>query len=663
MRVIDWTKLQITEQDLVQALRDANDEQDFLKQIVIKLLRQRDSWENRRDCVELFHPARRYEHGQIIAVPCREQGWDFDLWKCVRVVSTSEDENPVQGQFQIVQLEGLQQKLAAGIPGAPDLPFQFPSEASLERASECILRLHKAVFEQKFPFATERGRTVLRDIFQGKEVWDISSIMQRLKDEGLLGDWSEDTLRLLTEWLLRKNGYLPFGENRWTSSKPNRPVKRSPDVPRIRDAWGEHDLRKIEEEAEDEIEAPIHDDFGEEATEQPSDPMLTMSLQDWRNLPPPIGPIKLPTLTYQHIIEAYFPLTEELSQFFPPGETVGVEIIFVEKPFRFWVNRKDKTLQAFDEDAMQFTEALRAYGIPAGTYVWLERIDEFHYRLFARALLQPRLVRAKRIWLDNQKRLHCEEIDFQMRYEGNPYLVVSELRLEDLEALWREAQLSGISILTAMCRAFQEIDPESKGVHQTELFNAVFFRYRSCSPKTVLALLYRYQCFEPLGNGKWRYVPHKGLSRKPKSYKPMLRIKYLPSSLVLGQKCNFTVCAQRVRKIEVSVRIEEIFAEPIQVGNWILSQDKADIPCSVQFEREGLWTVHAVGVAIDGRKLEDRKSVEVILPLPKPIRWSVDKIERDLRFRSVVERWLKNWHPSLNLDAIKQHYREQHMGG
>ena len=656
MRVIDWTKLQITEQDLVQALRDANDEQDLLKQIVVKLLRQRDSWENRGDCVELFHPAHCYERGQIIAVPYREQGWDFDLWQCVKVTSTSDSENPIQGRFQIVQLEGLQQKLAASIPDAPNLPFRFPSEASLETASECILRLYRTVFEQKFPFVTERNASVLRDALQRKEVWDVGDIMQRLKDEGLLGDWSEDTLRLLTEWLLRRSGYLQFGEDKWISSRPIRHIKRSPDVPRIRDNQGEQDLREVEEEAEEELEKDLADHFGEEISEKYDDPMLTMSLQDWRNLPPPTGPMKLPTLTYQHIMESYFPLTRELSLFFPPGGIVRVEIIFMGKSFRFWVNREEKTLQAFDEDTVQFTKALREYGVPAGTYVWLERIDEFHYRLFAREISQPRTVRAKRMWLDERKRLCCEEIDFQMRYEGNPHLVVSELRLEDLEALWKEAQQSGMSILTAMCRAFQEIDPEGKGIHHTELFNAVFFRYRSCSPKTILASLYRYQCFEPLGNGKWRYTPYKGLSRKPALHEPTLHIKHLPSFLVFGQKCNFTVRAMRIRKVSVWV-VEEIFAESKQIGNWVLYQDKVDIPCSVNFEREGSWIVYAVGISMDGRKLEDKKFVRVVLPLPKPMRWTMDKIERDQRFKSVVECWLKKWHPSLNLDAIKQRYR------
>ncbi|MFA0759798.1 MAG: hypothetical protein NOOUEUKL_002480, partial [Candidatus Fervidibacter sp.] len=49
MKVINWKAVQIAEQDLMQALGDASDEQDLLKRIVICLFKQRDLWESRGD--------------------------------------------------------------------------------------------------------------------------------------------------------------------------------------------------------------------------------------------------------------------------------------------------------------------------------------------------------------------------------------------------------------------------------------------------------------------------------------------------------------------------------------------------------------------------------------------------------------------------------------
>jgi len=659
MKVINWKALQISEQDLKQALRDASDEQNLLKRIVIALFKQRDLWESRDDSVELFDPSRHYVQGQNVALPYREQDGDFDLWKITTVTAVRDDENPIQGRFQVVEFEGELQKRVAGIDGAAMPPLQFPAEEKLEQVAKKIVTQHKADFERQLPFLSERCRQALRELFQHNKLCSTETVTQTLKEKGFLRDWSEATQREVTEWLLRKECVRsPEG---WMSKEQaersglGREVKRGPDVPIIRDNQGEQNLDEIEEEAEPEIEQELVTDYAEELSEKPADPMLTMSLQDWRNLPPPTGPIKLPTLTYQHIVEAYFPLTSKLSHFFPPGPSVAIEIICMDNCFRFWVNREDRTLKAFNEDMAQFTETLRMHGIPAGTYLWLERIDEFRYRLFPRELSQPKTVRAKRMWLDEHRRLCCEEIDFTMRYEGDQYIVVAELRLEDLEALWKEAKQVGMSILRAMCEAFQQIDPEGKGVHHTELFNAVFFRFRSCSPRTVLALLYRYQCFEALGNGRWRYLYGKPKIRKLPVRRPTIRIVGLPEFVLVGQRCDFTVRARQMRKVEVFAIFHD--GSRKQIVWQSLDQEKVDISVSFTFEREGLWKVLAVGITEKGDRREVEKEVKVVLPLPKPMRWALDLVDNQ-GLTNIVDYWLKGLGVQ-GLEAIKQRYRRE----
>ncbi len=69
MQVINWKALQVTEQDLMKAVRSANDEREFLKQIVVALLKQWDNWGHKSDSVELFNLHCCYNVWQVIATP------------------------------------------------------------------------------------------------------------------------------------------------------------------------------------------------------------------------------------------------------------------------------------------------------------------------------------------------------------------------------------------------------------------------------------------------------------------------------------------------------------------------------------------------------------------------------------------------------------------
>lgn len=660
IKVINWANLVVSEREIMQALNNARNELEFLKCLVILLLRQHRSWQGRSDCVELFSPSWRYKQGEVAALPFGVQDFGFHLWKVAKVVSVYDDENPAQGQFQVIQFEGEQQKYVSGIDDA-HLIFRLPQdESEFEQASTEIVKLHFDEFKRQFPFIAKECSDKLKELFRQHRVCKEEAISQCLEE--FLRNWSQTTKQKIMEWLLFQNGFnVRCGADIWTSEEYaeklglNREIKRQPSVPRIRDEKGEQDLSQIESEMEDEVEDSLRDDFGEkQVAEKDFDPMLTMSLKDWRNLPPPTEPIKLPTLTYQHIVEAYFPLDKSLSAFFPPGKFVSVEIELMGERILFWVNREDKSLKAFETERKKFSEILRANGIPAGTYLWLERIDEFHYRIFARALQQERQVKAKLIRLDERKQLRFEEIDFPMRYEGNPYLVVSELRFEDMEALWKEAEQTNMSILTAICKAFEQIDPERKGVHHTELFNAVFFNYRCCSPKSVLSLLYRYRCFERLGNGKWRYEPNMGKVPKPRSNQPKIRIFDLPELVYLDQEMNFRVQAQLVKEVTVSfICLQKPSIQIFEMR--LIDKEKADIPFSVPLKQEGMWYVWVNGTTKDGKKLQKGYLVKVVLPLPKPVRWAISLVEQEHRFKDIVELWLGK--QNLSLDAIKQRYR------
>ncbi len=67
--------------------------------------------------------------------------------------------------------------------------------------------------------------------------------------------------------------------------------------------------------------------------------------------------------------------------------------------------------------------------------------------------------------------------------------------------------------------------------------------------------------------------------------------------------------------------------------------------------------MQAIGFTGDGKKLQQDQRVEVVLPLPKPVRWAIKRIERGGKLKVIAECWLKGLNPPTTLEAIKQRYR------
>jgi len=334
----------------------------------------------------------------------------------------------------------------------------------------------------------------------------------------------EDVARFSLAFHLRGAGYHSLGGERWISvahlEALNRRVARRPRVPvvpsRVARERGEEDTPDfsdyeevaLAQEAQEALEA-----LGEEET--PAREPVVVTLDEWRRRAPS-GPVPMPTLTYQQILEGFFPLTNKLGAAFPPGEDpLLVHIRVIEgEPIPCLVSRRERLIKAVDPEAFRrrFLEA----GIPAGTKLWLERQGDWTYRIAPRLLPRPQAVRCKLAWIENGE-VRFTETEIEMRYEGDAHLFKAELRFEDVEALFREAEESGVSIFDALWYTFPELarlDPEGK-VHHTELFNAVFFRHRMCSPRSVLTELYTRPCFVPVGDGYFRFEPGQGIRRKP----------------------------------------------------------------------------------------------------------------------------------------------------
>jgi len=459
--------------------------------------------------VELFDPSRHYVQGQIVALPYREQDGDFDLWKIVIVRAVRDDENPFQGRFQVVEVEfeGERQKRVAGIDGATVPSLQFPAEEKLEQVAEKIVTQHKADFERQLPFISENCRQALRELFQHNKLCSTETVTQTLREKGFLCDWSEPTQREVTEWLLKCSGYVLVSENEWLSPDESkavdRPIRRQPPAPRVRRDNEYYERVSLPLEGQ-----KLAEEIGEEELEEEE-----LSLDEWRRRAR-TEPLKLPPLTFQTIVEAYFPLNRQLSEFLPPGKLKKVRLrlraINESEPMTFWVSRggKDKRgLKADASDKEKFREWLVSEGIPAGTTLWIERISDFEYRVYAKPLEPPRNVRQVKFASFENDELRFDLEDVEQRWEGDPLIFKSELRFEDMEALQKEAQRIGLRIATIVRQVFEKLDPERQGLHWSEVFNATYL-IRMCSPRTVFGILYKQPCFESLGDGRFRLNPN-----------------------------------------------------------------------------------------------------------------------------------------------------------
>ncbi len=560
MNLVNWLCLQPTEAEFTSAIKALQGVTHLrtLLQALVRTILQGHPWQERDDLIPLFDPTQRYTVGDYVALPLHdEQALRPDTWRIGRVTAVVEGHNPVQGAFQVVTVEvdGRGRRYAAGLPQGRPLRLAFPPQdpedlewlvgdivdtydqpltAVVQQAVEDghldVVLLNDRVLRGDLlvPFDGEMQRLIAAAFAAlpgaGRLYLTTDELLRRLREAGHLSDVPDDVARFSLAFHLRDAGYHLLGGDRWISATYlealNRRVARRPRVPVVRSRVarerGEDDTPEfsayeevaLAQEAQEVLEA-----LGEE--EAPESEPAVLTPDAWRRRAPS-GPVPMPTLTYQQIIEGLFPLTSKLAAAFPPGEDpllVDVQIIEGE-PIPCLVSRAERLIKAVDPEGFRrrFLEA----GIPAGTKLWLERRGDWAYRIAPRPLSRPQAVCCKLVWIEEGE-LRFAETEIEMRYEGDAHLFKAELRFEDVDALFREAEESGLSIFDALWYTFPELaqlDPEGK-VHYTELFNAVFFRHRMCSPRSVVTELYTRPCFVPVGGGYFRFEPQRGIRRKP----------------------------------------------------------------------------------------------------------------------------------------------------
>lgn len=221
------------------------------------------------------------------------------------------------------------------------------------------------------------------------------------------------------------------------------------------------------------------------------------------------------TLTFTNRYEGFLPLHQRARLMFPDHPSrLECKTDFPEWEFDFYIDYERQIIHN-QEMLPKFFDAFK---IPAGGIVYLERVHSNHCRLF---------------WKEDVSRVEnviCLEIledgtlseyeipSTEFLCELSEYVFRSEKRLEDAEALFRQA-IGKKGVFQTICDVFGEA---GRILSFDEIFHGVM-KIRQVAKASILYQLNQRPCFVNLDNGSWRFEPQLGASEpneKDKSVKP-----------------------------------------------------------------------------------------------------------------------------------------------
>lgn len=554
MQVIYWPELQFAASDVSEiagTLKGAVHVR-LACQTIVRTVLKKYPWKGRSDLLPIFDPGQNYKAGLIVALPVIDtQELRPDAWQFAKVKQVEETENPIQGKFQVVTLEtqGKIEKFAAKVTNAKPLKLRFSlndpeqfdilvsyfGDAFAHPLQETIKALltsgrlkgqfidYYVLMGKTADLLSEKELHILSRLFDelpATQLWlTTNEILKFLMDMGHVKDVEHQIGLVIIRGFLSQQGYVDLDGDRWTTDKIlgqiNRPIERTITVPRMRSRLAK-ELKSADEDEKG--KENLIDELPEDAQQiiQEWGEDDTVKEQASREWVPPSSPARLPTLSYLHLAQGYFPLQKVRDAFDPAIDLqiASIQVVDGER-LLFLVSHEKGVLKAVDLNA--FRRKFLEKGIPAGTHLWLEYQGGMNYRIAPRPLSEPRNVLCKLAHKDDG-RLVIEQAEIPMLYEGEPHVFKAELRFEDMAALFAEAEMSGLSLLDAILQAIQELTALEDRVYYTDIFNAVFLKLMFAFG-SVISTLYSHPCFEKLGDGYFRFAPEKGIRRAGKSYK------------------------------------------------------------------------------------------------------------------------------------------------
>jgi hypothetical protein len=158
------------------------------------------------------------------------------------------------------------------------------------------------------------------------------------------------------------------------------------------------------------------------------------------------------TLRARHYYEGWLPLSKQVRRLFPPLASGRQEVVFHhhfgDEPtsFRAFVDRDAGRIWVFPE----MYETFRRHRVYPGARLRLSARNEREYDIATRETDRTDPIRVWRMWLDEEGRIEYEEHEEPRRYDVDDDVYVADVRFEDREALFRQAEEVGNSIFGLM---------------------------------------------------------------------------------------------------------------------------------------------------------------------------------------------------------------------
>ncbi|MBE9507113.1 MAG: hypothetical protein IMY86_03615, partial [Chloroflexi bacterium] len=303
--------------------------------------------------------------------------------------------------------------------------------------------------------------------------------------------------------------------DRWTSAQAWEAftTRQTLDVPRMPSQVPLPDGIDVATEAQ--IEQEQRREAAGEGEETEVEGPVQEDMETWR-LDRPVHAVF--TLRARHYHEGWLPLSKQVRRLFPPLASGRQEVVFHhhfgDEPtsLRAFVDRDEGRIWVFPE----MYETFRRHRVYPGARLRLSARNEREYDIATRETDRTDPIRVWRMWLDEEGRIEYEEHEEPRRYDVADDVYVADVRFEDREALFRQAEEVGNSIFGLMYKqAVEWWEAGGRGelvVTPDRLFESIHFdeQGRMVSKATIAWELWQRLAFLPLGGGRYRFRPEFG---------------------------------------------------------------------------------------------------------------------------------------------------------
>ncbi|MCX7855135.1 MAG: hypothetical protein N2556_04015 [Anaerolineae bacterium] len=229
------------------------------------------------------------------------------------------------------------------------------------------------------------------------------------------------------------------------------------------------------------------------------------------------------TLRARHYYEGWLPLDRQVRRLFAPLASGRQEVVFYHhfgdqpESFRAWVDRGKGRIWVSPE----MYETFRRHRIYPGARLRISARSEQEYDIATRPTDRTDPIRVWRMWLDEKGCIQYEEYQEPRLYDVEDEVYVADVRFEDLQALFRQAEEVGNSVFGLMyekaCQWWEAGGRQPLMVTADQLFQAIHFdeKGRMVSKATIAWELWQRRAFEPLGGGQYRFRPEFDTQKEP----------------------------------------------------------------------------------------------------------------------------------------------------